>query len=49
MLQPVIQLGAAIHGKPFSRGALDRPEKLMHVGSFSLTKAKKRANALRQF
>jgi hypothetical protein len=49
MLQPVIQLGAAIHSKPFSCGALDRLEKLVHVGNFSLTKAKKRANAFQTF
>jgi hypothetical protein len=30
MLQPVIQLGTAIHGKRFSGGALNRVQKLLH-------------------
>jgi hypothetical protein len=31
MLQPVIQLGTAIHGKSFSGGASNRFQKLLHV------------------
>jgi hypothetical protein len=31
VLQPVIQLGTAIHGKSLSGGALNRVQKLLHV------------------
>jgi hypothetical protein len=31
MLQPVIQLGTAIHGKGLSGGASNRFQKLLHV------------------
>ena len=34
VLQPVIQFGTAIHGKSFSGGALNRIQKLLHVGIF---------------
>ena len=33
MLQPVIQLGTAIHCKGFSGGAMNRVQKLMHVSN----------------
>jgi hypothetical protein len=38
MLQPVIQLRTAIHGKSFSGGALNRAQKLMHLRDSSPSK-----------
>jgi hypothetical protein len=47
MLQPVIQLGTAIHGKSFSGGALDRAQKLLHcVDILFLKKRKKRSSSV---
>jgi hypothetical protein len=34
VLQPVVQFGTAIHGKHLSGGALNRVQKLLHVGNF---------------
>jgi hypothetical protein len=41
VLQPVIQLGTAIHGKSFSGGALNGVQKLLRVQKSSLRPAKK--------
>ena len=41
VLQPVIQLGTAIHGKSFSGGALNRFQKLLHVAHLTLRPALK--------
>jgi hypothetical protein len=38
VLQPVIQLRTAIHGKSFSGGALNRAQKLMHLRDSSPSK-----------
>jgi hypothetical protein len=41
VLQPVIQLRTAIHGKSFSGGALNRAQKLMHLRDSSPSKCPK--------
>jgi hypothetical protein len=46
MLQPVIQLGAAIHCKGFSGGALNRFQKLMHVSNLLTVLREKSRNTI---
>jgi hypothetical protein len=41
VLQPVIQLGTAIHGESFSKRALNSVQKLMHAESSSPSNVKK--------
>ncbi len=43
VLQPVVQLRTAIHGKSFSGGALNRAQKLLHARNFLSVQSSKNA------
>ena len=44
VLQPVVQLGTAIHGKSFSGGALNGVQKLLHVANLLSVQRSKRVD-----
>ncbi len=47
VLQPVVQLGTAIHGKGLSGGALNRVQKLLHVSNLLSVLLKKSSSSVR--